>query len=91
MSSLQGYVEASYDEIVQVLGHPTFDGPSADGKVDTEWELFDEEVGQVTLYDWKCYGHIARDSESYRWHIGGTSRWAVEFVSNLLNKDATYA
>tara|TARA_R100000951_G_scaffold83953_1_gene71710 strand:+ start:350 stop:625 length:276 start_codon:yes stop_codon:yes gene_type:complete len=90
MTSLQGYVTATYSELTEALGYPTFDGPSADGKVDTEWELFDEEVGQVTVYDWKCYGHVARDGEPYRWHIGGTNRWAVEFVSNLLNRDATY-
>ena len=91
MISLQGYVVATYSELVEILGEPNFDEPSADGKVDTEWELFDDEVGEVSLYDWKCYGHVARNDEPYRWHIGGLNRWAVEFVSDLLNKEATYA
>ena len=91
MTSLQGYVTATFDELTAVLGRPTYDGPSADGKVDTEWELFDEEGGQVTVYDWKTTCGAARGGEPYRWHIGGTNRWAVEFVSNLLNKDADYA
>ena len=91
MTSLQGYVTATFDELTDVLGYPSYDGPSADGKIDTEWELFDEEGGQVTVYDWKCYGHVARGGHPYRWHIGGTNRWAVEFVCDLLNKEATYA
>lgn len=91
MSSLQGYVKATYSEVLQAFGEPTYAIPSADGKVDTEWEMFDEEAGQVTLYDWKCYGHIARDGQPYRWHIGGDSRKAVEVVSNRLNRNAWHA
>ncbi len=90
MTSLQGYVVATYNELVAVLGQPTDEYPSADGKVDTEWELTDNEGCPVTLYDWKCYGQVARGDDMYRWHVGGTNRWAVEFFSNL-GLDARYA
>ena len=31
MTSLQGYVTATFDELTAVLGRPTYDGPSAVG------------------------------------------------------------
>ena len=96
MTSLQGYVKASYDEIIEVFGEPSFqcswDLQVGDGKVETEWELTVDDTN-VTIYDWKEYdnGSRSRSGTSYRWHIGGTSREAVTIVSNRLNKDATYA
>ena len=38
-TSLQGYLQASYDDLVQVFGNPQCTETSGDGKVDTEWEL----------------------------------------------------
>lgn len=97
MSSLQGYVKASYDEIVEVFGDPTFQcswdlQTGGDGKVETEWE-FKEDDTWIRIYDWKQYdnGSRSRSGLAYRWHIGGTSREAVTIVSNRLDKVAHYA
>ena len=88
MASLQGYVKATYDEIVEALGEPTYDTPSGDGKVETEWRWEDSEYGVVTIYDWKEFdgGATSRSGMSYRWHIGGNSGYAVDVVSNKLDK-----
>lgn len=89
MSSLQGYVEADYNTLVEVFGEPHYSEPSADEKVNTEWELrFDvEEFGETetvyaTIYDWKDYdgGFRSRGGLPYQWHIGGFSRRAQEAV-----------
>lgn len=92
MTSLQGYVEASFDELVEAFGEPTYTEPSGDGKVETEWEIMDDDT-VCTIYDWKEYDNGARSRSglAYRWHIGGRNREAVDVVSNRLNKLAYYA
>ena len=98
MTSLQGYVKVSYDELVEVFGEPTFQSNwdyeprPVCGKIETEWELGIDDT-PVTIYDWKEYdnGSRSRSGLAYRWHIGGTSRKAVDIVSNRLNKVAHYA
>ena len=92
MTSLQGYVKASFDELVEVFGQPTYAEPSGDGKVETEWEMVEGET-VFTIYDWKEYDNGARSRSglAYRWHIGGRSREAVDFVANRLNRIAHYA
>jgi hypothetical protein len=93
MTSLQGYVKATYDQLVEVFGEPDYLEPSADGKVDTEWYWVDEQYGPVTVYDWKQFdgGATSRSGNPYRWHIGGSNRSAVDVVANALNKLAHYA
>ena len=79
-TSLQGYLQASYDDLVKVFGDPQCTETSGDGKVDTEWELqindleFDT-VRNVTIYNWKDYdgGLEAMTNPKYEWHIGGNS------------------
>jgi len=89
MSSLQGYVAANYNTLVEIFGEPHYNTPSGDEKVNTEWELcFEvEDFGEVqtvhaTIYDWKDYdgGQRSRNSKSYDWHIGGFNQQAVEAV-----------
>ena len=38
-TSLQGHVTATFQELVEAFGAPTYSEPSGDGKVNTEWEL----------------------------------------------------
>ena len=79
-TSLQGYLNASYADLVKVFGYPQCTETSGDGKVDTEWELqindkeFDT-VRNVTIYNWKDYdgGHEAMSNPNYEWHIGGNN------------------
>tara|TARA_B100001057_G_scaffold175327_1_gene175926 strand:+ start:326 stop:670 length:345 start_codon:yes stop_codon:yes gene_type:complete len=79
-TSLQGYIEASYADLVKVFGHPQCTESSGDGKVDLEWEMniLDKDFNAIrpfTIYNWKDYdgGHAAMSSDKYNWHIGGSS------------------
>lgn len=98
-TSLQGYLNASYDDLVHAFGKPTYDETSADNKVDIEWclEIYennDEDPIQVTIYNWKDYdgGLRAISDPNYEWHVGGrrkvdavTLKEAFEFM--LANKE----
>jgi len=90
-TSLQGYIEASYEDLVKVFGEPIRE-TSGDGKVDIEWELevrdFDfNSVIPITIYNWKDYdgGLTAQTTKDYRWHIGGTSMVAAGYVADYFN------
>ena len=89
MTSLQGYIEATYGELVAVFGDPTYlrEVGDVEDKINTEWEFsgynwYGEET-PITIYDWKDYdgGFASRSGETYRWHIGGTEGCAVEIVN----------
>lgn len=88
-TSLQGYIRATYQELVEEFGNPTYSEPSGDEKVNTEWDLFIDDT-RVTIYDWKDYdlGKRSRSGEPYRWHIGGTGQSAVNIVATRLNRMA---
>jgi hypothetical protein len=92
-TSLQGYITASYEDLVKVFGEPQYDTPSGDGKVDVEWEMniLDEDHNAIrpfTIYNWKDYdaGRTARSTPNYRWHIGGTSGVVSMFVNEYFEK-----
>ena len=94
MSSLQGYVTATYDQIVEILGEPTYkieqfydneDFDDIGEKVETEWEFYDDAGNLVYIYDWKCYdsGATSRSGKNYTWHIGGKNHDAVDAVEKF--------
>ena len=95
-TSLQGYVTENYSTLVEVFGEPTYTDASGDGKVHTEWELEfvvqekgeeDTQVVLATIYDWKeSSADVARQSLSYRWHIGGNSNDAVDVVKQAIKE-----
>lgn len=91
MSSLRGYVTATYSEIVEVFGEPTFADTSFDDKVNTEWEIYDEDAGKIRIYDWKDYdgGKLSRSDVPYIWHIGGDTDWSRDFIGDRLGKTTT--
>lgn len=87
-TSLQGYLDVSYAELVQAFGQP---GPGDGYKVDAEWTLMFEgaedgsEPVAATIYNYKTgpnYGsEDALPVEDIRdWHIGGVSPDAVDLV-----------
>lgn len=93
MTSLQGYYVATYDELVSILGEPTYNTTSGDDKVDVEWDLeiwdaVSDSTVVATIYNWKDYdgGVRARSGVKYEWHIGGTGRNAVWAVEHILNE-----
>lgn len=82
---LQGYVTASYADLLAVLGEPAAE---SDGyKVSTEWTVTHIATNScVTLYDYKetsLYDEdlpsveLFRASPSHDWHIGATSKLAA--------------
>jgi hypothetical protein len=76
MTSLQGYITASYATLVEAFGEPTY-GPehSGDGKVSTEWD-----IDGISIYDWKeCNDQVCRQGY-YNWHIGGRSKQDVDML-----------
>lgn len=86
-TSLQGYLEATYEELVAVFGMPT---RTFGDKTTCEWDIefrvmtpdetdFDYVV--ATIYDWKMAPTV---NSKYRWHIGGRNRQAVDCVEQVM-------
>jgi hypothetical protein len=71
MTSFHGTeFRASANEIIAILGEPTYDSNDGSDKVNLEW-ICETETGEVfTIYDWKEYRPIEMD-EKIDWHIGG--------------------
>jgi hypothetical protein len=99
-TSLKGSVNANYNDLVKVFGEPTYKAEESGGmdKVWTEWDI-DFEVAdefslddpdashrvQATIYDWKESGpYVAREANSYRWHVGGFDYEAEDAVQTAL-------
>lgn len=85
-SSLQGYVTATYAQLLTVFGEPSYTDADPDEKVNCEWCLeFVHPGGETTtatIYNWKT-GFIP--TEVYQWHVGGFDNEAVELVQNQIN------
>jgi hypothetical protein len=91
-TSLQGYITASYADLVEVFGKPQITETSGDGKVDIEWELQVEDydfnsIFPLTIYNWKDYdgGLTAETQSDYRWHIGGDRKTVASYVQQYFN------
>ncbi len=80
-SSLKGYVNATYSQLVDLLGQPTFDEPSGDDKTQVEWVVgFGDDV--FTIYDWKTYDRNYTENELVQFHVGGKTS-AYDFIDYL--------
>ena len=91
MTSLTGYLIATYHELVEVLGEPTYMEWSGDHKVSTEWDLRIDDV-VVTIYDWKEESeNVCRSGQPYRWHIGGNSRQALAVLEDHIGIEGQMA
>lgn len=66
-------ITATVNELVSIIGEPTYNDNTGKDKVNIEWELEDEDGNVVTIYDWKEYRIIGMD-EKIEWHIGGMSK-----------------
>jgi hypothetical protein len=66
-------VRASVNELIKIIGEPTYESNDGEDKVNIEWELEDDNEDVVTVYDWKEYRKIGYD-EKIEWHIGGMSK-----------------
>lgn len=76
-TSLCGYIEIDYQNLVNVLGSPRT-GPneySGDGKVTCSWAVEFTDGTVATIYDYKTYS--GTPMEMYEWHIGGYNKTAA--------------
>ena len=91
-TSLQGYMDISYDDLVKKLGKPNMETDQY--KVDAEWGIRFPDTGEVaTIYNYKTgknydpqYGLDVKNIRD--WHIGGHSKKIVARVCKLLNTKA---
>jgi hypothetical protein len=81
-TSLQGYLPARFDQLVEVFGEPTDSGD----KTTAEWCLQFEDGTVATIYDWKEY---ETPMGLYHWHVGGESKLAVTRVTQAFRQGAT--
>lgn len=78
-SQLMGYVETTYDALVQTFGEPANDG---DGyKTRAEW-ILRTPAGVAKVYDYKDDADV-RDVTD--WHVGGTDPDVVNHVQDALD------
>jgi hypothetical protein len=87
-SCLQGYIDVDYATLKAVFGKEHSNG---DGyKVDAEWELKFSDGTYATIYNYKdgknyCGKSGLAKSKITDWHVGGSSKRAVECVEAMLN------
>jgi hypothetical protein len=80
-TSLKGYINATYSQLLEVLGKPTYDEPSGDDKVQVEWVV--EFEGDIfTIYDWKTYSREYTENELKTFNVGGNTS-AFNFIQEV--------
>ena len=87
-TSLQGYIKASYEQLLQTFGAPN---PKLcdNYKTDVEWAFKFADGTVATLYNWKNGHNYLGEAEGlelndiYEWNVGGFNEKAV---SKLLEK-----
>jgi len=80
-SSLKGYINCVYQDLIRVLGEPTYPEASGDNKVQKEWVVkYNGEV--FTIYDWKTYDEEYTMNELDEFHVGGKTD-ASDFILEL--------
>lgn len=89
MSSLKGYVKATYEQLEAAFGKPH---EGDEYKVDWEWEIEFEDGTVATVYNWKngpnfCGSLGLNRHQVTEWHIGGFGWKAVECVLSTLKAD----
>jgi hypothetical protein len=69
-SSLKGYINATYSQLIELLGEPTYNEPSGDNKVQVEWVVsFEGDI--FTIYDWKTFSREYTENELKEFNVGG--------------------
>tara|TARA_R110000787_G_scaffold272547_1_gene380018 strand:- start:10 stop:306 length:297 start_codon:yes stop_codon:yes gene_type:complete len=86
-TSLQGYIKASYEQLLRAFGPPNPD-LCDNYKIDVEWAFEFADGTVATLYNWKNGKNYCGDeglelNDIYEWNVGGKNEKAV---SRLLEK-----
>ena len=82
MSSLQGRLNVSFDELVRCFGPPSFEWASE--KTQCEWYLVFEDNTIATIYDYKM-GEIPVHQIN-NWSVGGFTKRAYTHVLSTLEE-----
>jgi len=76
--SLKGYIHASYYELVDILGEPTFNTEGG-YKINFEWVV--KYKGAIYyIYDWKVYANESLTKPNFKWNVGTEGR-ASKFIN----------
>jgi len=86
-TSLQGYVQATYDQLVQVFGKPHYGPDAQEDKTTCEWQMEFSDGTVATIYDWK---HSSTPYGLYQWHIGGYDEQALFNVHEVFAASVRY-
>jgi len=83
-TSLQGYLDANYADLVEVFGIPNPENCD-NYKTDAEWNIQFLDGTVATIYNYKdgknyCGAEGLEVDDIKNWHIGGYSDSAVEMV-----------
>jgi hypothetical protein len=62
-------ITTTVNELVRVLGEPTYQQNTGDDKVNVEWICERENGDIITIYDWKEYRSIGKD-ETIEFNFG---------------------
>ena len=81
MTSLQGHITATLDDLVKTFGWPEMGGN--EDKVTKEWAIMFLNGEVATIYDWKSA--YPNDGSEYTWNIGGRDGSAVSNVHEEFN------
>ena len=82
-------VTATVNELISIIGEPTYNDNTGEDKVNIEWELEDGDGNVVTIYDWKEYRKIGMD-EKIEWHIGGMSKMITYYAKKEIELALSY-
>ena len=77
MTGLVGYVNTTYDDLVNKFGEPMAGGD----KTTCEWIIKFADGEVATIYDWK---ERSTPKYDYDWHIGGNKAAVVQRVAAAL-------
>jgi hypothetical protein len=94
---LRGYIDCSYNKMIQVLGHPFKYHNNC--KTDAEWYLEFEDGSIATIYNWKnginyCGPDEGTPTELITvWNVGGNgadaTRLVLETLEGMHNRGVT--
>lgn len=77
-----GEIECSVNDLIKVIGEPTFDNNDGQDKTNIEWNMVHKGI-DFTIYDWKMYRPITLD-EKIRWNIGVRNQQESNTIQMLL-------
>ena len=88
-TSLQGYVNAAYEELVALFNENLGPSDKVFNEFRGEISVYSPEekchdIYTVTLYDWKEDSPLTARTGTYRWHVGGLCADAPYLVEDVL-------